>query len=218
MNLLATYPVLEQFASLLTGLAISSFFMLLGASWLGKHMNRQMKLIQNYEFPSSVKRFVRQQYPHLKDTELEQALAQLRVYFLICWQVDKDLTLPSRVVDVCWQGFLLEKRSYAAFRRTAFGRVYHQIPERSKKPAGEISLKEGAQTYRAALALVKVTSLNKGNTTMKAEHISTLHIPTLFSIDETLNIPQGYRFTDEATQLMGNFEWRKMNIVRPTDL
>ena len=218
MNLFATYPVLEQFASLLTGLAISSFFILLGASCLGKHMNRQMKLIQNYEFPPSVKRFVKQKYPHLMDIELEQALAQLRVYFLICWLENKDLTLPSRVVDVCWQGFLLEKSSYAAFRRGAFGWFFHQIPERSMNPAREISLKEGAQTYRAALALVKVSTLKKGNTTMKAEHISTLHIPTLFSIDEALNIPQGYRFTEEATQLMANFEWRKMNIVRPTDL
>lgn len=216
MSLFTTYPILEQFASLLMGLAISSFLVLLGASWWGKHMNRQMKLIQNYEFPPSLKRFVQQQYPHLKDTELEQALAQLRLYFLICWEADRDLILPSKVVNVCWQGFMQERKSYAAFRRATFGRIFHQIPERSMNPARDISLKEGAQTYRAALALVKVTTPKKG-TTMKAEPISTLRIPTHFSIDEALNIPQGYRFTDEAIQLMGNFEWRKKNMVRPTD-
>lgn len=218
MNLFIDCPLLEQFASLFAGLVISLGLVYIGVSWLDRRMKRQLKLIQSYAFPASVKLFVKNVYPHLTDSEIELALEQLRVYFLICWHADACLVLPSKVVDVFWEGFLLEKESYAAFRRAAFGRIYHQMPVRSVHVEQDINLKEGDQTFKAALGMVQVSALNVEHTNAMAVKTVSLRVPMLFCIDEALKIPGGYLFTDEAIQLMVSFDGRSKKRPRSEDL
>ena len=218
MNIFTTFHVLEQLAIVLTCLFFSLFFVNWGASLLEERLHRQKQLIKTYAFPPSVKHHVQQVYPHLTDTEIEVALEQLRVYFLICWQENETLTLPSKVVDTAWQGFMLERKSYKAFQRAAFTPLMHQIPTKPEIDAHEIGLKEGSKTFKAALALVRVSSVNKGNSERQIKEPVVLHIPALFSLDEALKIPDGYLFTAEAIQLMGSFQQQNKANPLPSDI
>lgn len=218
MNIFTTFHILEQLAIVFTCLFFSLFFVNWGGSLLEGRLRRQKQLIKKYAFPPSVKHHVQQAYPHLTDTEIELALEQLRVYFLISWQNNETLKLPSKLVDTCWLGFMLERKSYKVFQRAAFTPLMHQIPTRPEIDAHEIGLREGSKTFRAALALVRVSSFSKGNSDIQIKEPVALHIPALFSVDEALNIPDGYRFTDDAIQLMGSFQQQNKSNPRPSDI
>lgn len=218
MNIFTTFHILEQLAIVFTCLFFSLFFVNWGASALEGRLHRQKKLIKNYAFPPSVKHHVQQTYPHLTDTEIELALEQLRVYFLICWQENETLTLPSKVVDTARQGFMLERKSFKVFQRAVFTPLMHQIPTRPEIDAHEIGLKEGSKTFKAALALVRVSSVSKGNSGRQIKEPAALHIPALFAVDEALNIPDGYLFADEAIQLMGSFQEQGTVIIKSSDI
>ena len=218
MNFFTTFHMLEQLAIVFTCLFFSLFFVNWGASLLENRLHRQKQLIKNYAFPPSVKHHVQRTYPHLSDADIEMALEQLRVYFLISWQNNEALKLPSKLVDTCWLGFMLERKSYKAFQRAAFTPLMHQIPTRPEIDSREIGLKEGAKTFKAALALVSVSSVNRGNSERQIKEPAALHIPGLFSVDEALKITDGYRFTVDAIQLMGSFQQQNKANPRPSDI
>lgn len=218
MDIFTNHPALEQFASLIVGLFMSLSLLYLTVKWFERRMNRQIDFIKTYEFPKSVTEFIKQKYPHLSDADVELALEQLRVYFLACWHENMTLVLPSKVVNTCWHGFELEKKSYNEFGRAAFGRFVNRMPRRSEAVKDQINLRDGARCYQAVLALSNISMTNSYTWQTQETLPSSIHIPVLFSADHALEIPNGYLFADEVIQLMANFEIRKLHGAYSSDI
>ena len=64
----------------------------------------------------------------------------------------------------------------------------------------------------------QIADLNVEHNKLRAVKTVSLGRPMLFSIDEALNIPRGYVFTDEAVQLMAGFDGRSKKMDTPGDL
>ena len=187
-------------------------------AWVNRGEKKKWREIQNFEFPAEVSVGVKERYPHLTDNDVKLALEQHRLYFLICWEGDKnEVAMPSRLVDECWHGFILQTRSYQSFCKQVFGGFLHHAPKRlisgseaSATAAGteiqRINLKEGAKIFQAALAMTDMVA-NASNTTS-----TSLRVPMLFAIDRMLKIPDGLMYTNEAIQLMGSFDWRNSRL------
>ncbi len=98
--------------------------------------------------------------------------------------------MPSRVVDIAWHEFILYTKDYHRFCNRAFGCYLHHNPFSEDVDPREI---------KRSLQRTWVYSC-------KAENIrpeSPFCLPVLFSIDSTLNIPDGNEFNienlDEST-------------------
>ncbi|MDO8714461.1 MAG: hypothetical protein Q7K13_08295 [Polynucleobacter sp.] len=183
-------------------------------AWAKRDHKNQKEMIQHFEFPPQVFVGVKERYSHLTDDDVNLALDQLRLYFLLCWMGDnEELAMPSRLVDTCWHCFILQTRNYQTFCKQAFGGYLHHVPQGwvpgSQASANaavnepqKINLKEGAKVFQAALAMTDMVS--RASKTAA----SSLRVPMLFAIDKMLKIPDGNLYTDEAVQLLGTFDWR----------
>lgn len=205
---------LEQLAIFFTIIigVLLAFLTLL--AWVNRGEKNKWRVIQSFEFPAEVSVGVKERYPHLTDDDVKIALEQLRLYFLICWEGDKnEVAMPSRLVDECWHSFILQTRSYQSFCNKAFGGFLHHAPKRliSGSEASEngaanepqkINLKEGAKVFQAALAMTDIVA----NPSKTAQ--ASLRVPMLFAIDSMMNIPDGHMYTNEAIQLLASFDWR----------
>lgn len=188
-------------------------------AWVNRGEKKKWREIQNFEFPAEVSVGVKERYPHLTDDDVKLALEQLRLYFLICWEGDKnEVAMPSRLVDECWHGFILQTRSYQSFCKKAFGGFLHHAPKRlisgseaSENATGneiqKINLKEGAKVFQAALAMTDIVS-SPSKTTM-----TSLRVPMLFAIDSMMKIPDGHMYTNEVVQLLASFDWRTSRLT-----
>lgn len=188
-------------------------------AWVNRGEKKQIQVIQNFEFPAEVSAGVKERYPHLTDDDVKLALQQLRLYFLICWNGDKDeVAMPSRLVDTAWHCFILQTRRYQIFCKQAFGGFLHHVPERVvsssqtsdhavANEAQKINLRAGAKVFQAALAMTDIVA-SVSNTTPVS-----LRVPMLFAIDKMLKIPDGYMYTSEAVQLLASFDWRTSRLT-----
>lgn len=204
------------FFAIIIGVALVALTLL---AWVNRGEKKQIQVIQNFEFPAKVSVGVKERYPHLTDDDVKLALQQLRVYFLICWNGDKEeVVMPSRLVDTSWHCFILQTRSYQIFCKQAFGGFLHHVPQRlvsgsrtsenaAANEAQKINLQEGAKVFQAALAMTDIVA-SASNTTP-----TSLRVPMMFAIDRMMNIPDGHMYTSEAIQLLASFDWRTSRLT-----
>ena len=97
--------------------------------WHKNRKKRQLKFIENYQFPSMLLERVRKKHDYLSDDDMQKVARAMRDYFSICNQANgKMVAMPSEIVDVLWHEFILFTRAYEQFCQQAFGRFLHHTP------------------------------------------------------------------------------------------
>lgn len=149
--------------------------------WLEDKRYQRVAYIGAYQFSNAIKARIGQHYPHLSDDQLTQVIQALRLYFQLC-NVAAGITvsMPSRVVDIAWHEFILFTKDYKEFCQLGIGHFLHHIPAEEMKSAA--NLDEGMK--KAWVLACQWEGIDQK---------SPSRLPILFSIDETLNIPDGYR-------------------------
>lgn len=91
---------------------------------------KQQQWLNCFDFSVRYFEEVQKRYPHLTSEEITQGFEQLRAYFLLCWQrLHQAATMPSGLVDDCWQIMILNTREYHLFCHHAFGLYLHHEPD-----------------------------------------------------------------------------------------
>lgn len=151
--------------------------------WIKDKRHQRTAYIGAYQFPNAIKARVGQHYPHLSDDQLSSVIQGLRQYLQLCNNaVGKTVSMPSQVVDAAWHEFILFTKEYKDFCQHGIGHFLHHIPVE-----GMSSTAKQPERMREAWFLA-----------CQWEGIdprSPSRLPFLFSIDETLNIPDGYRYS-----------------------
>jgi hypothetical protein len=137
------------------------------------------KRIRNYKFPTEIFPRVQKQYPHLEDKDADLVASALRQYFIVYLLSDKETVgMPSKVVDAMWHEFILDTRKYSAFCKMAFGGYFHHLPA---------STSENGMAIENSIKRTLILALQDEN----LNPAKPSRLPLLFTIDETLNIPDG---------------------------
>jgi len=145
----------------------------------------QKKFIANYQFPEGLDEKILFIYPHLSKESLISVKQELKHFFEMksAYQLDV-VAMPSRVVDVAWHEFILHTKDYHRFCNRAFGHYLHHNPFSKNMDPREI---------KRSLQRAWVYSCKAENIRPEAPFC----LPVLFSIDSTLNIPDGNEFSIE---------------------
>lgn len=163
---------------------ITAVIIILGF-WLVKmaYQSRQRhQFIQQFAFPNSIRKKLKQTYPHLGDAHIDMVLDGLRRYFIICQQGRLNMTaMPSQVVDIAWHEFILFTRGYEQFCKQAFGKFLHHTPAEAMANAG--FAQQGIK--RAWYFSCKQETINPKQPS---------RLPLLFAIDALLEIPDGFHY------------------------
>ena len=144
---------------------------------------QRAQFLSRYSFPAGLSNKLREKYPHLTDDQVREVIGGLREYFQICLAADrKMIAMPSQAVDHTWHEFILFTRKYQTFCKKGFGRFLHHTPAegmKSKSVAQEgIKRAWRIACHREGLA-----------------HKHPSAIPSLFTLDKRLNIPDGFHYT-----------------------
>ncbi|MCM0148694.1 hypothetical protein KCN56_08995 [Photobacterium galatheae] len=138
--------------------------------------------IKKYSFPPPLKAKVKACYPHLSDDEIELIFEALRDYFLICLQSPlKKISMPSKAVDVAWHEFILATHTYHHFCKKSFGRYLHHSPDWESNT-------KAFRTFRNQKSWELICHYDQISPEYPRE------MPLLFSIDEHLNIEDGFYY------------------------
>ncbi len=174
-----------------------------------KHINQNIAL-KNWEFDPTYTQVILRQYPHLRAVDIQLAFDQLRIYFYLNWaNQPKRIAMSSRLVDQCWHVFLLDTRKYIQFCELVFDNYLHHEPPqieieaiklKEQNPSQFLSFVRAYQYAQNYEAQWRVES--GGNNIAKlVNSISQLafpeKIPTIFKIDEALQIEDGFRYPEE---------------------
>ena len=101
---------------------------------------RAHRFIDAWVFDESVLKGLRATYPMLTPEQQALVLEGLRDFLHICRQARmKGVSMPSKVVDEAWHGFILSTRHYRAFCRRAFGRYLNHHPAETMKSTTQAS-------------------------------------------------------------------------------
>ncbi|MDP2560486.1 hypothetical protein [Psychrobium sp. 1_MG-2023] len=156
----------------------------LGGWWLVAV--RRSHFLVSFEFPSSIKKKIATQYPHLSNDDIELVLETLRCYFqLVAKAKYKALAMPSQVVDVAWHEFILFTKSYQLFCKKGFGRFIHHTPTEamSSPTVAQESIK---RVWRLACIQENINPK------------SPERLPALFAIDQQLKIKDGFFYQKDC--------------------
>ncbi len=152
--------------------------------WYRKNrQKRELKFIQNYNFPKPVIDKFKKRYPNLSSDEIALVKKALKDYFYICNLANgKMVTMPTRVTDDLWHEFILFSSLYESFCKKAFGRFLHHIPDEAmaKKDNSNDGLK------RAWLLICQKEKINPKFPD---------RLPLLFAIDAILKIENGVKYS-----------------------
>ncbi len=149
---------------------------------------RREEFIDTYTFPKSINEKIRKIYPHLTQGDLDLVVSTLRDYFHVCNIAGSRVTsMPSQVVDVAWHEFILFTKEYKCFCTKALGRFLHHTPaEAMKTPTlAQAGIK---RVWRISCHRVGIN------------HKLATSLPTLFAIDSTLNIDDGFKYSLDCTR------------------
>jgi hypothetical protein len=204
-------------------------------AWQRRGWDKQKAALNAWEFDAAYTPEVLLKYPHLNAADVAEAFKQLRLYFFICWKYeDKLIPMPSRLVDLCWHIFILDTRSYIQFCTRVFDRYVHHeppllvsatvqteaidiftqtnvsTPENSSIETQESKL-EKAHAKRCLVAAARVYQCallfeEKPAYETSVEVENTAKVPALFSIDDTMDISDGFRYSAEYLKLLSKFD------------
>jgi hypothetical protein len=208
-------PVGEFFAAVIFLLLIAVLVTVLPDR---KH-SKQKEALRGWEFDPAYSQIVLGLYPHLREADIQLAFDQLRIYFYLNWvHESKRIAMPSRLVDSCWHVFILDTRNYLKFCAAVFDKYLHHEPPQAELET--IELKEQSQTQFLSMvrayqyahkyeARRRTESGGKSyqkliNTDAKIG-ISEI-IPTIFSIDETMQIEDGFIYSEEFLKTIAEFD------------
>ncbi len=156
---------------------------LLVVLYLRRRQGRQLAFIQSYEFHPTLKRKVKERYPHLDAQDVESVFVALRDYFTLCNRARRRMVaMPSQVVDVAWHEFILFTRAYESFSRKAVGRFLHHTPTEAM-PSPTLAQEGIKRAWRLACANERI------------DPKAPKRLPRIFSIDTRLAIPDGFRYS-----------------------
>lgn len=163
--------------------SITTIALLYWIEWSVDKRYQRVAYIATYRFPDTIKVRVGQHYPHLSDDQLSLVIYGLRQYLQLCnTAVGITVSMPSRVVDVAWHEFILFTKDYKEFCQHGIGHFLHHVPAEGMKSASELD--EGMK--KAWFLACQLEGI---------DHKAPSQLPLLFSIDETLKIPDGCSYS-----------------------
>jgi hypothetical protein len=223
------------FILVVVGSTSAVYLLLKGVNaYFDRREDKRRGWLTDYVFPASCYAEVRQRYPHLTTAQIEITIEQLRLYLEVCLvysSLDSSrlVAMPSRLVDTCWHAFICETREYQAFCKTAFGGfLHHESRVNTSFPLVELSMNEvnniegtklsteakGQNEFdfknQLAAARIYHWALAIGGSQSNFE---VIQIPLLFSIDQELNIEDGYFYSSEVLKFLAKFNLKAAEAV-----
>lgn len=152
-----------------------------------KARKNRVHLIDTFQFPEIIATKVIEKYPHLNEKQAALVVDGLREYFHVCNIAGKKMvSMPSQVVDVAWHEFILFTKQYEHFCSKALGRFLHHTPAEAMR--SPMVAQSGIKT--AWQISCQRESINPKTPT---------HLPVLFALDSTLEIPDGFTYALNCT-------------------
>lgn len=195
INFLRTYVPLILFAVLLTveyfrtflSLLLTTFVAMAISVWAWQSIlfKGRARFLNEYTFPSSLRREVAKRYPHLSEAELIRVSKELIKYFTLFIMTDKKtvIAMPSRVLDIAWHQFILNTARYNDFCEKGIGRFIHHTP--AENDSSVIHMEGMRNAWMLAC---------------EQDHLSPKsppNLPSIFAIDAELKIADGFRYSTE---------------------
>ncbi len=150
---------------------------------------KRNRYIEAYEFPESIQKKLTKKYPQLSDADVQSVMTALKVFFVICNARGKQMvSMPSQVVDVAWHEFILYTRQYKEFCDLGLGGFLHHTPADAMQATCQ--KREDLKGCCMSKGLEWCWQLSCAHEGM--DHPAWL--PLLFSIDEDLQITDGYTY------------------------
>jgi len=180
------------------------------ANFLSFVIDSKSTFIEGYSFPDRLKVEVKNKYPHLSDEDADRVIEELRKFFLCYLAMNRDVKLnakgiymPSAVVDHAWHWFLLFTERYEKFCEYGFGQFLHHHPkEESCMQDMESTINIKRNTW---IAYCKMDDMDADTTNI---------LPSIYRIDEELNIPDGLTYTpDEVRKEIISFDIQKKRVL-----
>lgn len=155
-------------------------------------ISKREKLIDTYEFPSTIAKKVTEKYPHLGQKEVAQVIAGLREYFHLCNIAgSRMVSMPSQVVDIAWHEFILFTKRYEFFCSRALGRFLHHTPAEA--------MKSPTSAQRGIKTAWKISCYREHIPPKRAHKL-----PLLFALDTQLKIPDGFKYSLDCSRAGSN--------------
>lgn len=210
-------------------------------AYFDRREQKRIDFLRDYTFPLSCYAEVQRRYPHLNAEKVEIAFDQLRLYFEVCLVYSSPgssrlVAMPSKLVDTCWHSFICETKEYKAFCKSAFGGFLDHasrlnttftlvdISTDEVKNMGSAKSNTDAQVqqeinFKNQLSAARIyhwaLAIGSSQTNFEA-----IQIPLLFSIDQELNVENGYFYSSEVLKFIAKFDLKAAEAVvnkRETD-
>jgi hypothetical protein len=152
--------------------------------------SRREAFIRQYKWPPGLLDKLAAHHPGFTRKETALVGSGLRQFFLAYLMGGRRyVAMPSQVADDLWHEFILYTRDYDDFCRKSFGRFLHHTPA-VRLASQQRSSNEGLRrTWHHACKLENISPL------------SPTRLPLLFALDAKFNIPNGYRYTPDCSEL-----------------
>lgn len=195
---------------------------------------KRRDLLKHYVLPEICYSEVQHRYPHLTANQVALAFEQLRLYFEVCLVYSSPnssrlVAMPSKLVDTCWHAFICETREYQAFCESIFGGFLHHeskvntsfplltISTEDLKTGDTTNLPEETQLQRAfdfknQLAAARIYHW-AATMDRQEQHADLVQIPLLFTIDQALNIENGYFYTSEVLEFLAKYDLKAAEAI-----
>lgn len=160
-------------------------------AWIaGREKRARERFIDAARLPPHLRGEVRQRYPALSETQLDDVERGLRQFFRCHLHARRFVSMPSQAVDALWHAFILDTRAYQRFCRDAFGRFLHHSPAQTL--GRDARRNDGLRrTWFHAC---------------RQEGIDPrvpAALPLLFALDTALAIPDGFRYEADCRRHPG---------------
>lgn len=203
-------------------------------AYLDRKEQKRCGLLKGYVFPDICYSEVRLRYAHLTPEHVALAFEQLRFYFEVCLVYSSPNSsrlapMPSKLVDTCWHAFICETREYQAFCKSIFGGfLHHESKVNTSFPLLAISaedFKNGEATnlsektqlqrefdFKNQLAAARIYHW-VASMGMQEQHSDLVQVPLLFSIDQELNIGDGYVYKPEVLKFLAKYDLKAAEAI-----
>jgi hypothetical protein len=194
--------------------------------FLKRIKQNRLALLKDYDFPTSCYAAVQQRYLQLTAEQIELAFEQLRLFFEVCLMYSSPsssipVAMPSKIVDSCWHAFICETREYQDFCKSMFGDFLHHdskpdtsfrlvdlsVNDIKNDKNTTAQIEDQSQQTRDLTNQLSVARIFHWTLAIGASRNSSsvVNIPVMFSIDQDLDIEDGYFYTPEVLKFLANF-------------
>ena len=172
---------------IVTGVVVA---LVIHSLWRSLRDLKRAEFIREYQWPAGLLSRLEATYPQFSRKESALVGNGLRQFFLAYLKGGrKHVAMPSQAADELWHEFILYTREYNRFCDAAFGGFMHHTPAVVLSPDRKSS-NEGLR--RVWWHCCKFENIDAGNPT---------RLPLLFALDAKLNIPNGYVYAPDCSEL-----------------